>query len=153
MLVLGGSTIRATAPIVMIDFNREKNTTNKLPTEFYGIIGGVIDCNNIASIGIRNNSNRLLLLGVKVTDVLNVGIYDGSDTYSDIGQSFYSNVTLIQQRYTTDWSEGKSTGIVLHGQDWRLENIAILNEAVVFIKAGKNYKILDEVINKLQRQI
>ena len=36
---------------------------------------------------------------------------------------------------------------------WIVENIDILKEAVVFIKAGKDYKILDEVINKLQRQI
>ena len=38
-------------------------------------------------------------------------------------------------------------------KQWIVENIAILNEAVVFVKAGKDYKILDEVINKLQRQI
>lgn len=38
-------------------------------------------------------------------------------------------------------------------KQWIVENIAILNEAVVFIKAGKDYKILDEAINKLQRQI
>lgn len=138
MLILGGSTIRATSNIVMIDFNREKSTTQTLPSEFYGIIGGVIDCNNIASIGIRNNNNRLLLMGVKVIDVLNIGIYDGSDTYTSIGQSFYSNVTLIQQRYSTDWSEGKSVGIYLNAQDCRLENVAILrmNKAIVVKKTG-----------------
>lgn len=38
-------------------------------------------------------------------------------------------------------------------KQWIVENIETLNEAVVFIKAGKDYKILDEVINKLQRQI
>ena len=38
-------------------------------------------------------------------------------------------------------------------KQWIVEHIATLNEAVVFIKAGKDYKILDEVINKLQRQI
>ena len=38
-------------------------------------------------------------------------------------------------------------------KQWIVENIATLNEAVVFINAGKDYKILDEVINKLQRQI
>lgn len=38
-------------------------------------------------------------------------------------------------------------------KQWIVENIAKLNVAVVFIKAGKDDKILDEVINKLQRQI
>lgn len=38
-------------------------------------------------------------------------------------------------------------------KQWIVENIDTLNEAVVFIKAGKDYKILDEAINKLQRQI
>lgn len=38
-------------------------------------------------------------------------------------------------------------------KQWIVENIATLNEAVVFINAGKDYKILDEAINKLQRQI
>ena len=38
-------------------------------------------------------------------------------------------------------------------KQWIVENIDTLKEAVVFIKAGKDYKILDEVINKLQRQI
>lgn len=38
-------------------------------------------------------------------------------------------------------------------KQWIVENIAIINEAVVFIKAGKEFKALDEAINKLQRQI
>lgn len=38
-------------------------------------------------------------------------------------------------------------------KQWIVENIAIINEAVVFIKASKEFKALDEAINKLQRQI
>lgn len=38
-------------------------------------------------------------------------------------------------------------------KQWIVENIDILNEAIVFIKAGKEFKALDEAINKLQRRI
>ena len=38
-------------------------------------------------------------------------------------------------------------------KQWIVESIETLNEAVVFIKASKEFKALDEAINKLQRQI
>lgn len=38
-------------------------------------------------------------------------------------------------------------------KQWIVENIAILNEAVVFIQSGEDDKILNELINKLQRQL
>ena len=36
---------------------------------------------------------------------------------------------------------------------WIIENIDILKEKVVFIQSGEDDKILNELINKLQRQL
>ena len=38
-------------------------------------------------------------------------------------------------------------------KQWIVENIDILKEKVVFIQSGENDKILNELINKLQRQL
>lgn len=36
---------------------------------------------------------------------------------------------------------------------WIIENIDVLKEKVVFIQSGEDDKILNELINKLQRQL
>ena len=38
-------------------------------------------------------------------------------------------------------------------KQWIIENIDVLKEKVVFIQSGEDDKILNELINKLQRQL
>ena len=140
VLYLGGSTIITnTDGITMIKFDRTLKPCADNVAEFYGIIGGCIDCNNKAHIGISNTNNRMVLNSVKVIDVKDYGIYDGDTTeFTALGQTFYSNVSIIQQRYSIPWSEGSSVGICLNGQDCRLENVSIMrcNKALEIKKTG-----------------
>ena len=142
VLNLTGSELKAGAAITMVEFSRTYNPLSySSVTQFYGITGGVIDGAGVATIGVKNHDNRGIYTNLKIIDFTQVGFYDNYNDDPDAGQTFISNMSVMMQRYTVDWSEGSAVGLVLNGQDCRITNLAVMrcNIAIRVLKTGTLY--------------
>lgn len=102
------------------------------------IIGGSINCNRLAGVGIRNNSYRTRIIGTSINRYLTYGIDNGDDTITS--STAISSQMLIDSVDINNYDYQDGTALRMVHQDNKIANCNINGcEVGIEMKTGGNF--------------